>query len=131
MSRKGIRKVTTHDGTSRHHHRRCGRDATERETHGGPVAPRNCQLTFLPPCKKTRGYTRLRTYVTTAGPCQTRQSSERSREHRRWRRVPALDSKRARRWMHLFILESSRVKLAILFIYTAYLTCHLFNFAHL
>lgn len=30
----------------------------------GPVAPRNCQLTFLPPCKKTRSYVPV--YVATA-----------------------------------------------------------------
>lgn len=31
---------------------------------GWPVAPRNCQLTFLPPCKKTRSYVPV--YVATA-----------------------------------------------------------------
>lgn len=34
---------------------RCRRAGT-RDRRGGPLAPRNCQLTFLPPCKKTRSY---------------------------------------------------------------------------
>ena len=63
---------------------RRGATAWERDRDGRPVAPRNCQLTFLPPCKKTRSY--VPGYVATAhGTRWASTGSQRSKEKQRER----------------------------------------------